>query len=170
MSDDEDGVNTANVIIAPSLLGVLLILAVALTIWAFIKWRGSFKDARTFYSIVTELAPNVAFADLNGGNANTYEDVVSIFGADVNRGQIKDKNNPSMTVDVSVPDYMKLRLGHEIVYGGPPSNKIHYEDAPLRYAEVQKAISQDKALVSSMGDEGARVRRLAHEVTGSEDF
>jgi len=167
---DEDTINLINMIVSLCILAFMLATAFGVTIWLFFRWRGAMKDARIFYSIVTEMAPSIAFADLSGGNAVTYEAIVKTLGADENRGQLKDKNIPTMLITVSIDDYMKLRLGHEIAYGGPPSKKIHYEDAPLRYAEVQKAISQDKALVNSTGEEGARVRRLTQEVTSESDF
>lgn len=160
---DEDGINLANMIISIGLFGILAVLAIALTIWLFIRWRGAVKEAKTFYSVVVEMAPSVAFADLTG-DITTYESI-STLGVDENRGQIKDRRLPSMYVTASLSDFMKLRLGHEIAYGGPPSSKIHYEDAPLRYAEVQKVIGQDQALVDSTGEEGMRVRRLTQEVS-----
>lgn len=162
---DEDTINLVNMIVSLCIVGVLLISAFALTLWVFEKWRSAMHDARVFYSVVVELPGNVALVDIGSGEINNYDAVVNQLGADINRGQVTDGAIPDLVISVSYTDYSRLSLGHTVAYGGPPSSKIHYEDAPLRYAEVQKAISVDKALVDSTGDEGMRLRRLTSEVT-----
>jgi len=165
---DEDTINLINMILSASILLLIVVGNAVLTGFLVARWWPQYKLAKIFYSIVVEMAPSTAFADYSGGTNTTYTAIVNDNGADENSGQIQDKRVPTLMVTIPTQRYLRDELGHAIAYGGPPSKKINYSDAPLRWTEMQKTVGRDQALVQDSGPEAQRIKNLALQAMESE--